>query len=186
MSMRLIDMRLRAAGFDTFTIKYDSTHAGMMDLVVSIAPQLPHEGRVHFVGHSLGGILAKHLMRQLPMDQQGRIVQLGSPNLGTEIADRVAIFEPFLGPVLEELTPHEGSDDSDLEIGAIAGNAAGEMLSQMTGVKGENDGKVSVKSAIGSAKHWIVLPVSHSTMMLKNDVIRQIIAFLRSGKFLLE
>ena len=185
-SMRRIASALEEAGFDTLIIGYQSTSGPLSDLVDEVSPNLPPRGTLHFVGHSLGGILAKPLMRGLEDGRQGRIVQIGSPNAGSALATRVEFLEPVLGPVLGQLEPGDMPDDGDLEIGAIAGNAALNAYGYITGLEGENDGKVTVESAWGTAppNRRIKLPVAHSTMMFDARVIAQTVSFVKSGKFL--
>lgn len=188
-SMRRLAHRLEAAGFETVMIDYPSRKARIADLVAAILPHVPQNCRVNFVGHSLGGILSKDLMHRVPPKYRGRIVQLGAPNLGSEIAERASLFgqiiDPIIGPVLGELHPHDPHDDAGLEIGAIAGTAALEAWGVITGIQGENDGKVSVASAWGNADadHRIKFQVAHSTMMLNEEVIEATIRFLRTGRF---
>lgn len=183
--MRYMALRMRRHGFDTVLIDYPSRSATIEGLVAAILPQLDDTGPINIVGHSLGGVLAKHIMLALPAERRGRIVQLGSPNFGSEIARTVDIFEPYLGPVLEQLEPNEGIDDHALDIGAVAGTAAPDILGALTGIDGENDGKVSVRSAWGNAPEdkRIAFPVGHGTMMFDDRVIAASINFLRFGKF---
>lgn len=182
--MRALDKRLQDEGYQTLRIGYPSTHAPIATLVEGLKPQLPKQGSVHFVGHSLGGILAKHLMAQLPEARQGRIVQLSSPNCGSALAKRMQPFAFILGPSLTELTPQDCKDDK-LNIGAIAGTAAPAFFGFLTGISDENDGKVSVISAWGNAAEGqrIKLPVSHSTMMFNAEVIDATVQFLQHGAF---
>jgi pimeloyl-ACP methyl ester carboxylesterase len=188
-SMRPLALRLAADGYATRIIGYPSRKATILRLAGAIAPKLPAEGRVHIVGHSLGGIIAKPLMLGLPADRRGRIVQLGSPNLGSELAARIDFLEPVLGPALAELQPGPEATllpgEETLEIGAIAGTAAIRPYGLLTGIEGENDGKVSVASAWGTAPghRRIKLPVAHSTMMLNDAVIDAVARFLAEGRF---
>ena len=183
--MRYLHLKLKAAGFDSELLDYPSRSATIAEMTEVLAAELPDHGVVHFVGHSLGGILAKKLMRLLPEARRGRIVQLGSPNFGSEIAARAEIFGPIMGPALAELTPRDGADDSDLDIGAIAGTAAIPALSLLTGIEGENDGKVSVESAWGNAPFdkRIKIKAAHSTIMLNANAIAATIEFLKTGQF---
>ncbi len=184
-SMRFLYLRLKSARFDAELLDYPSRAATIAELTDMLDAQLPETGTIHFVGHSLGGILAKNLMNGLPEERRGRIVQLGAPNFGSEMAARAEILGPFMGPVLAELEPNDAAEDEQLDIGAIAGTAAIQALSLITGVEGENDGKVSVKSAWGhaTADKRIKLNVAHSTMMLNGEVIAATIEFLLTGKF---
>lgn len=184
-SMRLIAWRLGKAGFDPIMLDYPSTDASINHLVDHLMVALPHGEKLDFVGHSLGGILAKRLMRRLPPEEQGRIVQLAAPNFGSEIAARASVFGQIMGPALEELQPNEGDDDTGLDIGAIAGTAALPAYTLITGIEGQNDGKVSVESAWGGAPEGkrLAFPLTHSLMTLDKRVIKATIDFLKNGKF---
>lgn len=183
--MRYMHLRLSMADFDPELLDYPSRSSSIAEMTELLWDQIPNSGKINFVGHSLGGILAKRLSNQLPEERRGRIVQLGSPNFGTEIALRAELLGPIMGPALAELTPQEASGEENLAIGAIAGTAALPALSLLTGIEGENDGKVSVESAWGHAKPEcrIKLPVAHSTLMLSSDVIKATMEFLETGKF---
>lgn len=185
-SMRKMARALEAAGFETIVIGYPSTEKTIEALVYLIFEQLPAApAKLHFVGHSLGGVLAKRVTKRLPPERRGRIVQLGAPNFGSVIAERVAVFGSIIGPALAQLTPNSGEDDAGLEIGAIAGTAAIPAYGLITGIEGENDGKVSVASAWGNASenNRIAFPVTHSMMMLNNEVIDVTVTFLKTGRF---
>ena len=176
---------LKRAGFRTLAVGYSSRNGTIAALTAEIAPRLPAEGVLGFVGHSLGGVLAKHLVRGLPAERRGRIVQLGSPNAGSELAVRLRVLEPVIGPVLRELEPRGIPDDGDLEIGAIAGTAAPSVYGRFTGILGANDGKVTVRSAWGSAPEGrrIAFPVAHATMMFDPRVIKATVRFMQGGRF---
>ena len=184
-SMRKVDRLLENTGWQVLRIGYPSLSAKVEELVAGLLTELPSDGKLHFVGHSLGGVLAKHLMLALPTKRRGRIVQLGSPNFGSELAERFELLHPVMGPALRELKPQDGIDDDGLEIGAIAGTAAHELYGHVTGIEGENDGKVSVVSAWGNAPEGkrLKLPVSHSMMMQKDNVIEAVEQFLLTGRF---
>lgn len=185
-SLRILAWRLERAGFDPILIDYPSTDASIEQLVTMITPSIPAgDDKLDFVGHSLGGILAKKLALQLPESRRGRIVQLGAPNFGSEIAERANTFGEPLGPALVELEPNSGEDDKGLDIGAIAGTAALPAYGLITGIHGENDGKVSVDSAWGHApiKKRVAFHVTHSLMTFEKRVINATITFLKNGEF---
>ncbi|MEE9452873.1 MAG: thioesterase domain-containing protein [Paracoccaceae bacterium] len=185
-SMERLADRVGTAGFQTHLVDYPSSKGTIENLVEQVFPSLPSvPQKLHFVGHSLGGILAKKLALKLPDTRRGRIVQIGTPNFGSKIAERAAIFGALMGPALSELTPNSGIDDSGLDIGAIAGTAAISAYGLITGIKGDNDGKVSVISAWGNAPadKRIAFPVAHSIMMQDARVIAATTRFLKTGGF---
>jgi len=184
-SMRRMAKHVEEGGFNPVLIDYPSGKTTIERLAEGICSELPSEGMVHFVGHSLGGILSIRAAKTLPEARRGRIVQLGSPNFGSEIAERVSIFGKLIGPALAELVPHSGEETAGLDIGAIAGTAAIPAYGFITGIDGENDGKVSVISAWGNTpegKH-VALPVPHSFMMQDRRVIDASVQFLKTGNF---
>ncbi len=185
-SLRILAWQLERSGFEPFLLDYPSKTAQIEKLVDHVEMLMPRiDDVIYFVGHSLGGILAKRLAKRLPEARRGRIVQLGAPNFGSEIAERANTFGEPMGPALVELEPNSGEDDEGLDIGAIAGTAALPAYGLITGIPGDNDGKVSVDSAWGHAsiKKRIAFPVSHSLMTVDKRVIKATINFLKNGAF---
>ncbi len=184
-SMQKLAKAVEAAGFQALVLDYPSTSHAIEALTEKLCDMLPSEGRLHFIGHSLGGILSKKLAKRMGPARRGRVVQIGAPNFGSELAARAGVLSKVMGPALAELHPHAGEDDGDVEIGAIGGTAALAAYSLITGIDGENDGKVSLRSAFGHAPEGkkLALPVAHSLMMQDARVIKATIDFLQNGRF---
>src|SRR5258708_3304648 len=71
------------------------------------------EGSVHFVCHSMGGLLARVYLARYRPKRLGRVVMLGTPNGGSEIADRVKNFgayRAFFRPAGQQLGTQRDAD----------------------------------------------------------------------------
>jgi pimeloyl-ACP methyl ester carboxylesterase len=186
---------LRETGFTVINHDYPSTDYPIEELsrtaIREAVGECPEKSKIHFVTHSLGGILVRYYLEYHELDNLGRVVMLGPPNKGSQVVDALAEipgFELLNGPAGLQL----GTDPSslpnslgaaDFEVGIIAGTRSINLiLSQL--LPNPDDGKVSVESTKleGMSDH-LTVPVSHPFLMNDDEVIRQTIHFLRSGQF---
>jgi pimeloyl-ACP methyl ester carboxylesterase len=196
-SMKAMEKALRASGFATLNLDYPSRKKTLDQLAADIHPPVAHFANrlgteLHFVGHSMGGLLARvYLARHRPK-RLGRVVMLGTPNQGSEVADalrNLALFRKFYGPAGQQLTT---SGDATLAalpavdycIGIIAGNRSIDPISSTFLLPKPNDGKVSVaRTKLAGMSGHIVVGASHPMLARKQAAIEQTIAFLRTGQF---
>ncbi len=178
--------RMEDAGFETVALGYRPWHGGVDVLSKELLPQLPETGRIHLVGHSLGGVISVQLKAMLPAERRGKIVQLGAPNLGSELAPKAQILSGVIGEVLDDLAPKDHPTAPDPDLGAIAGTVSPDPQGRVTGHEGPNDGLVTVQSALALAlpKNQLILPVTHTFMMMDARVIDQTIHFIQTGQFI--
>lgn len=147
--------------------------------------------KIHFVTHSMGGILVRYYLAHHPVDELGRVVMLGPPNRGSELVDRfrdVPGFQALNGPAGNQL----GTDDDSLPrrlgpvnypVGVIAGNRSVNLFLSLF-IPGADDGKVSVERAgLDGMTDFLVVPYTHPMIMKRTRVIRQTRYFLRHGRF---
>jgi pimeloyl-ACP methyl ester carboxylesterase len=197
LSFRKMQVTLERAGFTTLNLDYASRSKALEALAEDIHPAIQYfadriDGSVHFVCHSMGGLLARVYIARHRPKHLGRVVMLGTPNSGSELADRLKKFgayRAFFGPAGQQLgTQRSEVDDAMLPpvnypAGIIAGNrsidpVAGTMLPK------PHDGRVSVANTKleGMADH-VVVRTSHPWLVRNGEAIAQTIAFLREGKF---
>lgn len=147
--------------------------------------------RVHFVTHSMGGLVLRRYLQEHRPANLGRVVMLGPPNHGSAAADHAGsrrLLRWFIGVNLPALGTGEAAvarrlPAADFEVGVIAGTRRLHGLFRRV-LRGENDGVVTVESArLEGMKDFLALPRSHTLMLWRRDVLAQTRAFLRDGKF---
>ena len=197
-SMWLLARRLRAAGWPVAMVGYPSLRLPIEAAAERVARDVATvsrgwgggSGQVCLVGHSLGGIIARRLALSRSGLEPGlriaRVVQIGSPNLGTNVGTglaRRAVMRWLFGPVLVQAAAFPARVARHEAVGAIAGTGHCGWLNALLGLDGPNDGLVTVRSAWGGAGARAAVPVSHSFLPFSTHVARLVAGFLRDGRF---
>jgi len=196
-SLEKLEKHLSASGYLVINLDYPSTKYPIPDLaedildeVVIECKQTPIE-KIHFVTHSMGGIVVRYYLKHHKLPQIGRVVMLSPPNGGTELVDfhrKSLLFKKTHGPAGQQLGTGAESlplelGPVDFELGIISGNRSFYPLNSAL-IPGPDDGIVSVeRTKVEGMTDFILLPYSHPFIMQKNAVFEQVIQFLKSGKF---
>jgi pimeloyl-ACP methyl ester carboxylesterase len=195
-SMRSLTKFLEANGYSVLNVDFPSTRIPLESLIEHINQQVTvfnrdHQRKIHFVGYSLGGLLARGVIRRHRPPNLGRVVQLAPPNQGSEVADfwkNNFLFKWIFGLAGQDLGAKEKRfarilGPVDYELGVIAGNRTWDPISSAM-ISGPNDGKVSVESTkvTGFVDH-IIIPATHTFIIYNREAWNQTIHFLECGKF---
>lgn len=196
-SMHKLEQRLAEAGYVTWNEGYPSRSAPVEELaeryVGAALADCRARGtpRVHFVTHSLGGILVRQYLQTHAVPELGRIIMLSPPNGGSEVAEHLrhyALYRWAMGPAASEL----GTDADGVarrlgamtaECGIITGSSSLDPWFAAW-VPSPSDGKVSVASArLDGMRDFLVVPHSHAFIMRDAEVISEVLYFLEHGRF---
>lgn len=194
-SMNKMERILDDSGFQVRNIGYESTEQTVEELARETIPRAldacGDAEAVHFVTHSMGGILIRQFLEHNEIGSLGRVVMLGPPNQGSEVVDtyeRFSAFEWFGGPAGLQLGTGEASipralGPATFDVGIIAGTRSiNPILSSI--IPEQDDGKVSVESTkVDGMKDHLELPVNHVFMMRDPEVIAQVVHYLDHGSF---
>ena len=196
-SMNKLAQSLVRSGYDVVNVNYPSRHFPIARLSEDIHTRIRNHTdqrnyeRIHFVTHSMGGIIVRHILANHTLSNLGRVVMLSPPNQGSEVVDRLKhlfTYKLLNGPAGLEL----GTDKADtptrlgparFDLGVITGRKTiNFILSTM--IPGENDGKVSAQRArLEGMRDFLVVGATHPFIMKNNEVIRQVLFYLKTGRF---
>jgi len=197
-SMVKMAAALTEAGFIVENVDYPSRTAGIAQLsddAIGKAlenPKLKACAKIHFVTHSLGGIMVRSYFKRRHFERLGRVVMLGPPNQGSEVVDTLGswlAFRKLNGPAGGALGTGPDSTPNTLgpvafELGVIAGDRSINLINSLTMIEGKDDGKVSVeRTKVVGMKEHLVVHATHPFLMKNNVVIENTIRFLRTGSF---
>lgn len=198
MAMLLMESALTEAGFDVHSVGYPSTDQAPELLLEIISAEIDNccsnsEKTVHFVGHSLGGLLIRAYLGRHKPENLGRVVLLGTPNKGSELAEVDELeslpkqFLELAGPTAKALRTGPNGFPATLPspyypVGVIAGTRNNRVANKWLPLP--NDGLVSVESArLDGMADFITFELSHWDLRNDPQVAKQVGAFLLHGRF---
>ena len=188
--MSLLGRRLRAAGYSTRRFSYPSivkTIEYNTDLLHRFLADV-EDNEIHFVAHSLGGLLVRNLSGKYPDDVKGRVVTLGTPHQGSQVAEtmsRSRIGSLLLGKGIKSLLVKLRDCRQNPEIGVIAGNKPLGSGMFFVRLKKPHDGTVLLsETKFEKMTDYRIVATNHMGLLFSRLVSKEVITFLRTGRFL--
>lgn len=190
-AMELMRWRVARCGYRALAYSYPSMRLTLAENAERLARFCRDIAapRLHFVGHSLGGLIILRMLERTPGLPPGRVVLTGAPVAGSLAARRLARL-PGGRAALGRSAPewHQSAhliSNTERDIGVIAGSlplGIGRVVAP--DLPAPSDGVVSVaETRLPAMRDHIVLNISHSGMLISRAVAHQVCAFLRDGAF---
>jgi len=181
----------REFGMDVHPFRYATATSTMTEITSRLQSFVRNlqPSRLHFVGHSLGGLVIYRFLERYPQQPPGRVVFLGTPSVASRAAVQAAhirLVASAMGRSVQDelLRPRERRWKTDRELGIIAGTrplGVGQFLARF---EEDCDGTIGVsETQLPGATDHITLPVSHLGMLVSARVARETGAFLQEGRF---
>lgn len=188
---------LAREGFHVLNTGYASSRYDIAALAQQLHTRINEQvaetqGKVHFVGFSMGGLLIRAYLAAHRPKQLGRVVMLGTPNNGSEVADFLQhnpLYRWVYGPAGQQLITRQQAfihhfGAVDYELGIIAGNKPVDGFLSSRLIPSAHDGRVSVESTkLHGMKDHIILPVNHTFLPAYAPAMQQTLKFLQHGQF---
>jgi len=189
-SMSKLTKALRKKGFSAYSLNYPSTFQPVEshgDDLEHLLNGLDGVTAVSFIGHSLGGLVARTLLSRKnswrnKIDAE-QLITLGTPNNGAKIADMMnglKLFHIIAGPSGQDVMAHKVQDlpSPDIPTFVIAGGRG--MKAGYNPLFGEdNDGIVTVnETKIDGMTNFKRIKVIHTTIMDHPETLQAILDFI--------
>lgn len=189
--MAPLGFRLRRCGYRAVSLTWRDLRATLRENAArlkDLVASLPGE-KLHFVGHSLGGLLVLRMLADSPDPRTCRIVLAGTPYHGSHVA-RFLAKRAATRWILGRSGRHGLLDDQpewkgQFELGVIAGSRSLGLGLLVPGLARPNDGVVAVEETrVPGAHDHVVVRASHTEMLISRKVADQVCAFLKNGRFI--
>lgn len=182
LSMIRLAKKFKQLGYEIVLVDYPSTKHPIEKLAdVHLHDELtkhcadPHK-KIHFITHSMGGIIVRHYLAHHSLPNLGRVVMLAPPNRGSNVSDLVKnsdLINRLLGPALKQLGRKnndflEKLPPPEYEVGIIVG---------------KYDVKVPPEQAKLDSASFLETKNNHTTIIFSNTVAEAAQKFIETGTF---
>ncbi|WP_162030061.1 MULTISPECIES: triacylglycerol lipase [unclassified Lentimonas] len=192
-SMEKMADTLTTEGYVVHNLDYPSRHQSIETLATMVRAQVAaateSDDTIHFVTHSLGGIIVRTIQKESALENIGHVVMLSPPNQGSELVDTLGDYSAFgwiNGPAGDQL----GTDINgfiaklgpvDFPLCVITGDRSINGINSCI-IPGDDDGKVSIESAkVEGMDAYKVIHATHPYIMKNKEAIALTVEFLKTG-----
>jgi len=193
-SMKRVEWTLQKQNYRVINVAYPSTRMSIQDAADRLLGEVLKSRttdpavKIHFVAHSLGGIILRQYLSNHKIENLGRVVMLAPPNHGSELVDRLRsnrFYRFATGPAGQQLgtsgVPNQ-LGPANFELGIIAGDRSLNPLFS-SWISGADEGQVSVDRTNMPGAELLVVHHSHTWMAWSKRVNSATVQFLRTGSF---
>ncbi len=195
-TMAPLELALRQAGYAVENQAYPSTAATIEALTDTYVEPLLNKfdaaPRLHFVTHSLGGVLLHYALQKTQPNNLGRVVMTAPGLQGSEALEayrHIWLFRMLFGPAAYQSGTQADAfakclkQDASYDLAVISGCVSLDPLANLF-IPWPHDGKISVeRTKIAGLKDHLILPTSHDLIPSDPAAIAQTLRFLRTGSF---
>ena len=185
---------LEKAGFQVFPFDYPSTRVDLdsaANYLHQVVESLDGVDRLHIVAHSMGGVVTRTYRAKHRDERLTRLVLVGSPQQGAELADLMRdkanlLFKPLFGPAGQQLITDSNGflkklPTPDIEFAVIAGGHPPNGFNPL--IAGDDDGIVSLESTrLAGAADFLQLESLHLALNRNETAHAATVRFLQSGR----
>jgi len=187
---------LDAKGYKVQNLSYPSTDYSIQAISrVHVAPKIDHTDceKIHFIGHSMGGIVARHYLSENKLPNLGNVILIAAPNGGSKLVSSIennpALAWTLIGPAVRELSP--GSSilrnlpEPHYRPGIITASKSINPVTSIFMLEGPDDGTLTTESmTLKNMADIINFNATHTTVLTHPDIGARIDSFLKYGRFI--
>lgn len=189
-----LERALAAQGYEVLNPAYASTSTTIEEAAESLLREIDAAGasdgnvKIAFVGHSMGGLVAHEALRRRASIEPFACVYIAVPHRGAQLCDlrkRWWIFPWVMGEgAAMQLSPGHELHTRPILHADRSGCIVGDLGDGNASIEGADDGTVGVDEArLSGAADSVTLPLGHTRIASSDETIRQVLAFLRQGRF---
>lgn len=193
--MKKIARLFENKNYKTLNIEFPSTKYDILSLAKIIHQEVKEFAqqvtKIHFIGHSIGGLIIRTYLNIYSLENLGRVVMLGTPNNGSEIADFLKdfyLYKKLYGPAGQQLITDQSKFKNifgsiNYELGVIAGISSFHFIANKI-IGKESDGRVSVISTkVEGMKDHITIKSTHVGLTSNKEAWQFTKNFIETGNF---